>query len=59
MVKMNPQHNHAEAAAGGLFSVAGAIVSMIPQIEQGIRLASLTVGLIIGLITLYRMFRKA
>jgi len=56
--EMNHQHNHAEAAAGAMFSLSGAVVSMIPQIEEWIRLASLSVGLIIGLVTLYRMFRK-
>lgn len=39
-------------------SVAGVSVSFMPQIETSLRLFSLTLGVIIGCITLYRLLRK-
>lgn len=46
----------------GLFGSAtalGAVVfSLLPQIEQWLRLGSLTIGIIVGLVTLVNVIRK-
>lgn len=48
---------HGKAAVIGLIATGGGtFVSLLPKVEAWVRLSSVSVGLIIGLITLYRMF---
>jgi len=48
---------HGKAAVIGLLATSsGTIISLLPKVEAWVRLASVSVGLLIGLITLYRMF---
>jgi len=55
-------HDHTNTIINGTVgfgaSVAGVSVSFMPGIETSLRLLSLTLGVIIGCITLYRLLKK-
>lgn len=44
-------------AVGVIAAFGGISVSLVSQIETGLRIASLLVGLIVGCVTLYRMLK--
>jgi len=44
--------------SGMLATVTGVLISLLPYLEIALRITSLSVGLAIGCITLYRMLRK-
>lgn len=54
---MQPTNNVRDAIIGIGATGGGTVVSLIPQIEAWIRLASVTVGLIVGLIILAKQIR--
>jgi hypothetical protein len=56
--KMSPTNHVREAAIGIAATGGGTIVSLLPQIEAWVRLASVTVGLFIGLIVLAKQLRS-
>ena len=51
-----------KTAATGLLgtstSIGAAIYSMLPHLEAWVRFASVTVGLIVGLVTLFKLLKK-
>jgi len=47
-----------KGGAGSVTALASAILSALPQIETGLRIASLGVGLLVGLVTLYSLVKK-
>ena len=55
---MNHTNTIINGTVGFGASVAGVSVSFMPGIETSLRLFSLTLGVIIGCITLYRLLRK-
>lgn len=54
---VNP-HTNAQSLAGATTALAITGVSMLPQLEQWLRIGSAFVALVIGLVTLYRMLQK-
>ena len=55
---MNHTNTIINGTVGFGASVAGVSVSFMPGIETSLRLFSLTLGVIIGCITLYRLLKK-
>ncbi len=51
-------HIFAKGLLGTVASIAGIGVSLLPQIEQWLRLASLLIGCAVGLATLVSILRK-
>ena len=47
-----------KGGAGAATAFASVIMSALPEIEVWLRLASLTVGLLVGLVTLYSLVKK-
>jgi hypothetical protein len=51
-----------KTAATGLLgtstSIGAAIYSMLPHLEAWVRFASVTVGLIVGLVTLFKLLKR-
>lgn len=58
------EHNHmtngniVQGASGAAVTFASILVSILPQIEIGLRIASLLVGLAVGILTLVHLWRK-
>lgn len=50
--------NIVQGAAGATVTFGSILVSILPQIEIGLRIASLLVGLAIGILTLVHLWRK-
>lgn len=48
----------AQGVGGSFATLLGVLLSLLPYLEIALRIASLAVGLTIGLITLYRMLKK-
>lgn len=48
-----------KGAIGTATSWLAAGVSLLPNLEQGLRIASLCVGLLVGLVTLVQLVRKS
>lgn len=44
--------------AGTVAPALGVVTSFQEQLEWGLRMTSLTIGIIVGLISLYRLFKK-
>ena len=55
---MNDTNTIINGAVGFGASVAGVSVSFMPGVETSLRLLSLTLGVIIGCITLYRLLQN-
>ena len=55
MTAQDTIHTLKQGAAGTGASAAGIGVSFIEHLEQGLQIASLSVGLVVGLITLYNL----
>lgn len=45
-------------AVGAGATTAGALVSLLPQIEAGLRIASLLVGITVGVLTAVSIWRR-
>lgn len=58
------EHNHmtngniVQGASGTAVTLVSVLVSILPQIEIGLRIASLLVGLAVGILTLVSLWRK-
>lgn len=50
--------NTTQGVGGGAATLLGVLLSLLPHLEIILRVASLAVGLTIGVITLYRMLRS-
>jgi hypothetical protein len=48
----------AKGTAGATTAIASAFVSLLPQLETGLRIASLLLGCAVGLVTLVGLLRK-
>ena len=59
---MTGDHSPLKTLATGLVgtgaSVGAAIYSLLPHLEAWMRLCSVTVGLAVGIVTLYKLLRK-
>jgi len=47
-----------QGAGGAAVTFGSLVVSVLPQIEIGLRIAGLIVGLLVGIVTLVSMIRK-
>jgi hypothetical protein len=54
----DPHRTALEGFAGTTASFLGLLTSMQEQLEYGLRIVSLLIGIAVGCVTLYRMFRK-
>jgi|GEM_PF-5842550 len=54
----HPKHYLRDGLVGVIATGSGTAVSLIHQVEDWVRLASVTIGLVIGLLTLWRMMRR-
>ena len=55
---MTEQHPLITGMLGTTASLGGVVVSLLPFVETAIRLASLTVGLAVGIISLVKLLKK-
>lgn len=53
----HPLKTFATGLVGSATSIGAAIYSLLPHLEAWVRLASVTVGLVVGLVTLFKLLK--